>query len=344
MAKNKDSIFDTAKLIAGAAGHAGSKAVDKAVVKAKSIDTSGLKEKASAVAEKAGEIKDSAIATKDDIQAKLTELDRMLSSSITEYNDAYTLMNDKGIKLFVERSRATDTVENVEGLINSIANRPKTFDADFEEININRGKFIESCEFANKELQAAREAAGGAGAGLAAGASVAFMAPTAAMWIATTFGTASTGTAISTLSGAAATNAALAWLGGGTLAQGAGGIAAGKALLAMAGPIGLTIAGATFLSSMMLFANKRTKLNKQKNEEIESVKKNIETVKELDGKINQILIETTSIREKLSKQYRECLALYGKDYASFDADQKMQLVALVNNTKALSAMFEKTIA
>ena len=74
------------------------------------------------------------------------------------------------------------------------------------------------------------------------------------------------------------------------------------------------------------------------------VKKNIETVKELDGKINQILIETTSIRENLSKQYRECLVLYGKDYDSFDADQKMQLVALVNNTKSLSAMFEKTIA
>ena len=38
------------------------------------------------------------------------------------------------------------------------------------------------------------------------------------MGVATTFGVASTGTAISALSGAAATNAALAWLGGGALA------------------------------------------------------------------------------------------------------------------------------
>lgn len=342
--KDKDSIFDTAKLIAGVAGRAGSRAVDKAVDKAKSIDTSGLKEKTAAITEKAGEIKDSAVSVKDDIQAKLTELDRMLSSSITEYNDAYTLMNDKGIKLFVERSRATDSVGNVEELVNSIANRPKTFDSDFEEIDINRNKFIESCEFADRELKAAREAAGGAGAGLAAGASVAFMAPSAAMWIATTFGTASTGTAISTLSGAAASNAALAWLGGGALSAGGGGIAAGNALLALAGPIGWTIAGATLLSSILLFANKRTKLNKQKNEEIESVKKNIEAVKELDGKINQILTETNSIRENLNKQYRECLALYGKDYSTFDEGQKLQLGALVNNTKALSAMFEKTIA
>ena len=61
----------------------------------------------------------------------------------------------------------------------------------FEEINICRKSFTDSCDFADMELKAAREAAGGAGAGLAAGASVAFMAPTAAMWVATTFVTAS---------------------------------------------------------------------------------------------------------------------------------------------------------
>ena len=102
------------------------------------------------------------------------------------------------------------------------------------------------------------------------------MAPTAAMWVATTFGTASTGTAISALSGAAATNAALAWLGGGALSAGGGGIVAGNALLAMAGPIGWTIAGATLLTSILLFTSKKAKLNKQKNEEIEAVQNNTE--------------------------------------------------------------------
>ena len=141
------------------------------------------------------------------------------------------------MQLFGERNRAVDTIGFVENLINSIANRPKSFDADFEEIETSRDTFLNSCDFSQRELQAAREAAGGAGAGLAAGASVAFMAPTAAMWVATTFGTASTGTAISTLSGAAASNAALAWLGGGALSAGGGGVAAGNALLAMAGPM-----------------------------------------------------------------------------------------------------------
>ncbi len=108
-------------------------------------------------------------------------------------------------------------------------------------------------------MAAARAAAGGAGAGLAAGASVAFMGPTAAMWVATTFGTASTGAAISTLSGAAATNAALAWLGGGAVSAGGAGIAGGNAFLAMTGPIGWTIAGATLLTSIVLFTKNRAK-------------------------------------------------------------------------------------
>ena len=296
------------------------------------------------IGEKANVVKEKALETKEDLEAKLNELDNMLQESITNYNDAYTQMNDKGIKLYVERCRAVDTIEDVENLVNSIANRPKDFDSEFEEIETNRKHFTDSCEFANRELEAAREAAGGAGAGLAAGASVAFMGPTAAMWVATTFGTASTGTAISTLSGAAATNAALAWLGGGAVAAGGGGTAAGTALLAMAGPIGWTIAGATLLSSILLFAKKRTKINKEKNEEIEAVKQNTEAVKETDAKISQIINETKSIMDGVKASYTDSLTSFGKDYQEFTEEQKLKLGSLVNNTKALSAMFNKTIS
>ena len=296
------------------------------------------------LADKAGDLKDTALDVKDDINDKLTELDRMLEQCVTDYNDAYTLMNDKGTRLYIERCRAVDVIDNIETLVNSIANHPKEFDADFETIDISRKRFTESCDFAERELQAAREAAGGAGAGLAAGASVAFMAPTAAMWVATTFGTASTGTAISTLSGAAATNAALAWLGGGSLAAGGGGTAAGSALLAMAGPIGWSIAGAALLSSILIFAKKRTKLNKQKNEEIETVKKNTEKVKEIDTSIAKILKETSKIAAGVKKEYKECLGAFGSDYTTLSDEQKNHLGAMVNNTKALSAMFDKTVS
>ena len=311
------------------------------------IDVDAIKGKAaeatSIMVEKAGELKDAAVDVKDDIAAKFTELDRMLQESVTEYNDAYTIMNDKGVQLYIERCRSLDSLSFVESLVNSIANRPKSFDAEFEEISVHRKKFTESRDFADRELQEARKAAVGAGAGLVAGASVAFMAPTAAMWVATTFGTASTGAAISTLSGAAATNAALAWLGGGALAAGGGGMTAGSALLALAGPVGWSIAGATLLSSILLFASKKTKLSKQKNEEIQAVKRNIETVRELDGKIGQILSETAGIRTGLNDMLTKSLSLFGADYLTLDDPQKQLLGALVNNTKALSAMFERTI-
>ena len=312
-----------------------------------SIDMDALKDRAAeatgTLKEKAVEVKDAAIAAKDEIADKLTELDRMLKGVVTEYNDAYTIMNDKGVQLFVERSRAVDSISFVESLVNSIANRPKSFDAEFEEIHTNRKQFTDSCEFADRELKEARKAAVGAGAGLAAGASVAFIGPVAAMWVATTFGTASTGTAISALSGAAAQSAALAWLGGGALTAGGGGVVAGKAFIAMTGPIGWTIAGATLLSSIVIFTAQKTKLNKQKNEEIQAVKRNIELVREMDGKIGQILDNTISVRNGLNEMLKKALPMYGADYLSLADDQKQLLGALVNNTKALASLFGKTI-
>lgn len=107
-----------------------------------SIDINVIKDKAidskNALSEKAAEAKDAAVAAKEDIEEKLTRLDRMLSESITEYNDAYTIMNDKGIQLFVQRRRSIDTIEFIESLVNSIANRPKSFDSELIEISFNR--------------------------------------------------------------------------------------------------------------------------------------------------------------------------------------------------------------
>lgn len=120
-------------------------------------------------------------------------------------------------------------------------------------------------------------------------------------------------------------------------------MAAGNALLAMSGPIGWSIAGATLLTSIVLFAKKRTKLNKQKNEEIESVKRNTEQVKEVDADLKELLDETIAIREGVNDSFTNDLAMYGKDYTSFSDEQKRSLGTLVNNTKTLSALLGKVI-
>lgn len=287
-------------------------------------------------ASKSSEEKEEGDEKEDKEKKKKDKLDDLLKDAITEYNATYTLLNDHGTRLFYQRERAIDLIDIVESLINSIANHPKEFDADIEEIQINKKEFQDVCVFAKQELEAAQKSAMGVASGVAGGMAVASLAPGAAMWVATTFGTASTGTAISALSGAAAESAALAWLGGGALTAGGGGMAAGEAFLAMAGPIGWGVAGVTLLASIVLFANKKMKLEKEKKEEIESVLKNTEQLKETDDKLTSLLEKTEEIREGLSRQYISGMSYFGKDFMDISDEGQTLLGTIVNNTKALA--------
>lgn len=299
--------------------------------------------KAEAAMEKPKNVeKDRNSAKKKEPDAK-EKLDDTLRLAADQYNEAYTTMNDNGATLYRERTRAVDMIIHIEGLINSIANRPKEFDAEIAEIKTQRQSYVDACEFAKIELEAAKRSALGAGAGIATGAAIVSVAPTVAMWVATTFGTASTGTAISALSGAAAQSAALAWLGGGALTVGGGGMAAGNAFLALAGPVGWGVAGVTLLSSIVLFSFNKLKLEKKKKEEIEAIKQNTITTKKIAAQIQQLLDEVVALRSKLSQQYHDCLTEYGKDFTLIPKEQQIQLGALVNNTKALAASLDKSI-
>ena len=168
---------------------------------------------------------------------------------------------------------------------------------------------------------------GAAGTGLGVG--VAALGPTAAMSIATTFGVASTGTAISTLSGAAATNAALAWLGGGTLAAGGGGMAGGSALLALAGPVGWSIAGVAILGSGLMFwlaksdKNRLEKVFKEISDRDE--KKYDLAIVELNERIKRIIDETAMLNEAIVE-----IGSYGIDYEKMTEQQQYTLGAYVN--------------
>lgn len=271
------------------------------------------------------------------------DLDDVMSSTIEQYNNHYTIMKNNGEMLFIERTRAVDMIKFIEDLINSISNRPKSFDTEIVEIKTSREYFVDAYEFAEKELDNATKSALGAGTGIATGAAFVSIAPSVAMWVATTFGTASTGAAISTLSGAAATNAALAWLGGGALATGGGGIAAGNAFLALAGPIGLSIAGVTLLTSIILFRNNKRKLKKEKMEVIEAVKNNTQTARIVSAQIQGLLDEVVSLSNNLRKQYNDCIVCFGKDFNVIPSDKQIELGVLVNNTKSLAASLSKNI-
>lgn len=151
-----------------------------------------------------------------------------------EYSDKSKSIEKAAINLYNCRKDSLLIINQAEVYINSLANTPKEFSRDMEEIKVNKKEFNYAVELETDASKTEKFAGGSAAGAAAVGAGVAAFGPTAAMAIATTFGTASTGTAIASLSGAAATNAALAWIGGGALAAGGGGMAAGNAFLALA--------------------------------------------------------------------------------------------------------------
>ena len=271
------------------------------------------------------------------------DLDNELKAAIDIYNQEYEHLKSSGEALFHERQQAVIVIDKVEKLINSIARSPKEFETEISEIRFHRETFMTACDFAQKELQSAKKSLVGAGAGVTSGIAVASFAPSAAMWIATTFGTASTGTAISALSGAAATKAALAWLGGGALSSGGGGMAAGSAFLAMAGPIGWGIGGATLLTSIVLFATKKNRLNWKKTKVMRAVIKNTGKVKNITVKLQCLSKETQELHNKLIRQYQLLKKYCGKDFLKISESGQYQLATLVNNTKALAAKLSEKV-
>ena len=152
--------------------------------------------------------------------------------AVSKYNAVLGEMERLGERLYEKRRESVALINEVEFLVNSIANRPKEFEKKISKIQMEQKKFRETETYVKEAMKTAVKSGISIAAGVAGGVAVASMAPTAAMWVATTFGTASTGTAISTLSGAVATKAALAWLGGGALSAGGAGVAGGQALLA----------------------------------------------------------------------------------------------------------------
>jgi hypothetical protein len=196
-----------------------------------------------------------------------------LSRARTRYESQATDTQTAITDLFLLRQKCSkDLIARGEHFINRLANTPKEFDKSWSELKAEIAEFDDVVEKLEEEYRASHVGKGTAAAGVAVGAGVAAFAPTAALAIATTFGTASTGTAIATLSGAAATNAALAWLGGGALAAGGGGMSAGSALLALAGPVGWGIGAVGIAGGTLLARRKNGKIIDQAQTEEREVR------------------------------------------------------------------------
>lgn len=263
--------------------------------------------------------------------------------AVAKYNAVFQKMERLGNHLYDKRCDCVTLIHEIEFLVNSIANRPKEFDKKISDIQAARDKFRETADYAAEALDAAVKSGASVAAGIAGGAAVASMAPTAAMWVATTFGTASTGTAISTLSGAAATKAALAWLGGGALSAGGAGIAGGQALLALAGPIGWSITGATTAVSVVALGHKNKQIADEAIAEAKKITIAGAEVNETSAKIQQLTDETVMLMDALRDMSQANRPLKGANYLELSEDEQYRLGTMVNNTLTLAEMLNKTI-
>lgn len=260
-------------------------------------------------------------------QSKLQKAQREAEKSVAETNKKISELGENAGMLY-------EALIEIQMLLDKIRNVPEENRLKYEELRAVRVTWKEQAEKIELDYKTAEiKAAGQGAAGVGAGVAVAALGPSAAMGIATTFGVASTGTAISALSGAAATNAALAWLGGGALAAGGGGMAAGNAFLAMAGPVGWTIAGIAVAASGLLFLKSQS--DKHRLEKIytliseRDVKSYDLAIVELNERIKRIADESEKLHEAAER-----IKTFGTDYSKMTESQQFELGAYVNLMEA----------
>ena len=267
-----------------------------------------------------------------------------LKSATNRYEVQAKDTQDEITALFLLRQKCSkDLIARGENFVNRLANTPKEFDKSWSELKAEIAEFDNVVEKLEEEYRASHIGKGTAAAGVAVGAGVAAFAPTAALAVATTFGTASTGTAIATLSGAAATNAALAWLGGGALAAGGGGMSTGSALLALAGPIGWGIGAVGIAGGTLLARRKNGKIIDEAQQEERQVRAKTSELRVMERGAQELKMLTSehyhgteSIIDVLEKAAPQ-------DYCQFNTHQKDQLGALINHINALSKLINKKI-
>ena len=269
---------------------------------------------------------------------KKSKLQLAQDQAVAAINRTNERINDLGAltsKLYSELS-------SIQEAFDAIRNVPSKNKMQYEELKEIRLNWKQQAEKIEKDYNDAVVKNAGAVAGAAVGVAMVTMGPTVAMGVATSFGVASTGTAISALSGAAATNAALAWLGGGALAVGGGGMAAGQAFLALAGPVGWAFTGGWVITSTFILW-KGVSEKKQLEDVFTAISQRDVTsyqlaIVELNERITRIVGESRKLHEA-----NEAIRTFGLDYDAMSEVQQYALGAYVNLMNASTQLLVNPI-
>ena len=238
----------------------------------------------------------------------------VLNNSITQFLDAFTQIKN------------VDFTES-EGL------------EELGKLHIDQAEFDELQEMVNF----AGSFAGGAAAGTAGGALVAFGAYGAAQ----TLAVASTGTAISALSGAAATNATLAFFGGGSLATGGLGMAGGAAVLG-----GLVAGPALMVMGFVAGAAAKKSLEKAQTNQAEAIKiaaeldagsLQCETIRRRTYMFYNLLARLDSYFLPLIYKMEDIISDEGDDYKDYSLDSKQAIASCASIAVTIKSVLDTSL-
>lgn len=267
-----------------------------------------------------------------------------LKQEIEEYNQAVKSAAGEAESLQECREKSVQLLKEVQEYVSGLAGSPREYGIKIGSVNTQVRQF-ERMQLKLEEDSRKAEKNGGKmiGTGIAVGSLVASVGPSAAMAVAMTFGTASTGTAIATLSGAAATNAALAWLGGGAVAAGAGGIAAGEAVLAMMAPIGWAVAGTALVGGTIYVSLKNRKTAEHAEKSIKEIQLQTSRIRGTEKRISDLRDVTIQLNTETERTLKSLKRGFIQNYALFSTKRKAKLMKLVNLAETLSVKIGEVI-
>lgn len=271
---------------------------------------------------------------------------RIHKETLDRYNKSYKEMGEVCEQLYEVREQSIEIIRFIQRVINSISNTPKDFSINLGKIDKELVDFKKTEEYAKEAYDTSLKVGTNIAGGAAMGMSVATITPTALMSVATTFGTASTGTAISALSGAAAEKAAVAWIGrtfAGIAVKGGAGMGAGQAFLALAGPVGWGCTAATTSISLISLTKKNKKLADEVVEKAKDIAIARETLDETTAKVEALKVKTDLLFNDITKQKDKIESFMNKNYILLTDEDRLFLGSLVNNTLSLSVLLNETI-
>ena len=241
-----------------------------------------------------------------------------LSQEQIEYRKCYQGALSSAEALLDTRHEAVQLLHECEAYLQMVSDHPYKYDLKSRKVDRDFQEF-------EKQLKKYKPHKSGTGrllgTGAVTGTGVALLGPNVMLAVATTFGTASTDTAISSLGGTAAVNAALAWLGG-------------QALLALAGPTGIAIAVSCSAAAGLLTAANKGKAQRTEADTT-ALKSEITRLRGVKKRVETLQAETVSLNRLVKKELDELKALNKQEYSSFSGTEAKKLATMMNNGQSL---------